>query len=116
MNATENDLLEIRKQAERRAQRIAEMVADLQGLRAMQAVDARYLVVNTDLSRSDIGKSLGVTRPTLEKWLLQGGITPEYLASRQRRLLSASRKPTANEGPEVLPGQTAIDADQANTK
>lgn len=112
MTLTEKDLAEIRRQAEERAARIEELTSKLAQLRMDQGMDARLLVLNTTLSRSDIAQSCGITRVTLEKYLLAGGITPEYLRARGDRLRALAREKAQDDVPEVLPGQTAIDSDQ----
>lgn len=108
MTLTEKDMAEILRQAELRAERIDVLATRLAQERMDQSMDARLLVLNTMLSRSDIARSCGITRVTLEKYLLSAGITPEYLRARGERLRAAARAAGKSDVPPVLAGQTEI--------
>jgi hypothetical protein len=68
-----------------RSKKIAAMEEDLQHQREMRAVDARWLVSYTDLSRSVIAALVGVSRVTLNQYLKDGGIDDEYLERLRER-------------------------------
>jgi DNA-binding transcriptional regulator LsrR (DeoR family) len=46
----------------------------------MRAMDACWLVRNTDLSRSSIAGVLGISRVTLNQYLKDAGMDEDYLA------------------------------------
>jgi hypothetical protein len=69
----------------RRAQDIAHYERELERLREMRAVDARWLVMHTDLTRTSIAGVLGISRVTLDKYIDDGGLSDEYLAELRRR-------------------------------
>jgi hypothetical protein len=80
MRPSKADAAEIIHHGIKRAQRIADLESQLEHEREMRAVDGRWLVRNTTCTRTQICAALGISRPTLDKYLADGGMDAEYLA------------------------------------
>lgn len=80
MNPSKVDVDEVLRQSHLRAQRIAAMERELDDQRQLRAIDAAWLVRNTDLTRTLISAVLGISRVTLDKYLAERGIDEDYLA------------------------------------
>lgn len=80
MQPSQLEAAEVVRQAMKRAKYIQELENKLEDQREQRAIDARWMVRNTTCSRTLIAAALGVSRVTVDKWLIDGGITREYLA------------------------------------
>lgn len=81
MHPSQTDVDEVLRQSARRAKDIAALENRLAAQRELRAVDARWLLRNTDLSRSSIAGVLGISRVTLNEYLKDGGMDDAYIAA-----------------------------------
>jgi hypothetical protein len=80
MKPSHVDPFEVLRQSANRTRRIETLERELDRCREMRAMDACWLVRNTDLTRTNISAVLGISRVTLDKYLADAGMTDEYLA------------------------------------
>lgn len=79
MHPSHTDVDEILRQSYERARRIAMLEKKLENERQLRAVDARWLVRNTELTRTQIAGVVGISRVTLDKYLDDAGMDEDYL-------------------------------------
>ncbi len=81
MGLDHSDVTELVRQAIDGAQELARLEKRIDELRELRAADARTLVRETTCTRTLISAALGISRPTLDKYLADGYMTREYLAT-----------------------------------
>lgn len=100
MSEQHRDQAEVVRQAELRAQRIADIEKMLAHERHMQRIAAVWLVRHTSLSKGDIAAVTGSSRVSIDKWIQDSAMSAQELSRRARKRLSDGLPPE-------LPGQTA---------